>query len=138
MFLEKVPVLAGMFSTMIFMSGTLSMLLKTWRTKDVDSYSLLSLILNNIGNIVYWVYILSLPVGPIYLLHGFYTLATVLMLVGYFLYRHRPEAIERISQTLKRITTTQTKLAVQVDAKRHTQEIPHLHLRLDTQSDAGE
>lgn len=103
---EQVQLLAGSVSSVIFMSGTLSMLVKTWHTHDVDSYSLTSLLLNNAGNLVYWVYVLSLPFGPVYFLHGFYTVATVLMLVWYFLYRQNPQLKEDIRERVQRITQT--------------------------------
>jgi hypothetical protein len=77
---------AGGVAGMIFILGNLNMLIKAWRTHDVRSYSGAMLILNNIGNFVYWVYVLSLPVGPIYALHLFYTVATILMLVWWVRY----------------------------------------------------
>ncbi|MBV7334800.1 hypothetical protein KFU94_42500 [Chloroflexi bacterium TSY] len=101
---EHVQILAGSISSLIFVSGTLSMLLKTWRTHNVDSYSMISLVLNHFGNLLYWIYVISLPVGPIYIMHGFYTVANLLMLIWYFRYRHQPETTEpakRIAQTIQ-------------------------------------
>jgi hypothetical protein len=43
-----------------------------------------------VGNGAYWIYISTLPVGPIWLLHTFYTLATALMLVWSLRYRVAP------------------------------------------------
>jgi|GEM_PF-1266447 len=103
---EQVQLLAGSVSSVIFMSGTLSMLVKTWHTHDVDSYSLTSLLLNNAGNLVYWIYVFSLPFGPVYFLHGFYTVATVLMLVWYFIYRQNPQFEEDIKEHVRHITQT--------------------------------
>ncbi len=85
---HNMDIIAGMLSSIIFASGTVSMLMKVIRTQDVDSYSLSSIILNNLGNLVYWVYIFSLPVGPIYFLHLFYTVAMIVMLLCFVLYRH--------------------------------------------------
>lgn len=99
-------IIAGSISSLIFISGTLSMLVKAYRTRDMNSYSMVTLSLNNIGNLIYWVYILSLPFGPIYLLHGFYTLTTAFMLCWAWLYRTRPEQIKRVTQTLRTITQT--------------------------------
>ncbi len=100
---------------MIFISGTVGMLMKTWHTKDVESYSWWSIMLNNAGNLVYWVYILSLPFGPIYFLHGFYTIATLLMGCWCHIYRKRPETAKRITGTIKRVTQTLTMSVVPRD-----------------------
>lgn len=62
--------------------------------------------LNNAGNLIYWFYVLSLPFGPIYFLHGFYTVATVTMAVWYRLYRQHPQVVRRITQSMRRITQT--------------------------------
>ena len=101
-----IQIIAGSTSSMIFIMGTFSMLVKAQRTKDMESYSLSMLLCNNIGNVIYWLYILSLPFGPIYFLHGFYTLSTLLMLVWYLMYRHKPHVTQHITQTVKRITQT--------------------------------
>jgi hypothetical protein len=98
--------LAGSISSVIFISGTMSMLAKAWRTHDIGSYSLTSFLLNNLGNLVYWVYVLSLPFGPVYFMHGFYTVATIMMLIWYFLYRHHPGLSKHITQTVRKITET--------------------------------
>ena len=86
---ELIQVMAGLVSSKIFATSTLTMLFKTMRTKNVDSFSLSSLVLSNLGNAVYWLYVVSLPCGPIYLLHGFYTVAMVIMLVFYVGYHNR-------------------------------------------------
>ena len=99
-------IIAGSISSLIFISGTLSMLVKAYRTRDMNSYSMATLALNNVGNLIYWVYILSLPFGPIYLLHGFYTITTAFMVCWAWLYRTRPEQIKRVTHTLRAITQT--------------------------------
>ena len=76
-----VAVLAGSVSTALFVGSYLPMLLKASRTKDLDSYSRGNLVLTTIGNAVYSVYVYSLPLGPIWFLHSFYVIATLLMLV---------------------------------------------------------
>ncbi len=81
-----VTVLAGMVSTAVFVVSYLPMLVKAFRTRDLTSYSLGNLVLANVGNAVHSVYVFSLPVGPIWFLHSFYVLATVLMLVWHRLY----------------------------------------------------
>jgi hypothetical protein len=77
----SIPVLAGIASTVIFASSVLPMLVKARRTKDLTSYSLGNMLLANLGNAVYAVYVYSLPPGPIWFLHGFYVVSTGLMLV---------------------------------------------------------
>ena len=86
---HNIDIIAGVLSSIIFASGTFSMLIKVVRTHDVDSYSLSSIILNNLGNLVYWLYVFSLPMGPIYFLHLFYTVAMIVMLLCFVLYHHR-------------------------------------------------
>jgi uncharacterized protein with PQ loop repeat len=76
----QIPTVAGSISTAIFIASTLPMLVKAARTKDLSSYSLANIILANVGNGLYAVYVLSLPVGPLWALHGFHTTATALML----------------------------------------------------------
>ena len=76
-----VAVLAGSVSTALFVGSYLPMLVKAFRTKDLDSYSRGNLVLATIGNAVYSVYVFSLPLGPIWFLHSFYVIATLLMLV---------------------------------------------------------
>lgn len=104
----EIQLIAGSLSSIIFAMGTLNMVYKAWRTKDMRSYSLAMLILNNIGNLVYWIYVLSLPLGPIHVLHSFYTVTTLLMLAWWFLYNHRPQTTRHITQTVQRIMDSQT------------------------------
>ena len=84
---STLPVLAGIVSTIIFASSTLPMLRKAAATKDLWSYSLGNIGLANVGNLVHSVYVFSLPVGPIWALHGFYVVSTALMLFWYLRYR---------------------------------------------------
>jgi uncharacterized protein with PQ loop repeat len=75
------PILAGIASTMLFALSNLPMVLKAARTRDLRSYSLVNLVLINVANGVHSLYVFSLPVGPIWLLHGFYLVASAVMLV---------------------------------------------------------
>jgi hypothetical protein len=75
--------IAGATSTTIFVSSNLPMLFKAIKTRDLKSYSLGHLVLSNLGNLIHWVYVASLPFGPIWFLHGFYTLVTAMMLLWY-------------------------------------------------------
>jgi hypothetical protein len=70
-------------STAIFIASTLPMLVKAGRTKNLASYSLGNILLANIGNLIYAVYVFSLPLGPVWALHGFHLCATGLMLFWY-------------------------------------------------------
>ncbi len=82
----QVQLMAGLVSSSMFVFGTLPMLFKAFKTHDLQSYSLGNLALSNFGNLIHWVYVASLPVGPVWLLHGFFTLTTALMLVWYLRY----------------------------------------------------
>ena len=54
------------------------MLRKALRTRDVSSYSLSSLVMINAANIVYSLYVFTLPVfGPIWALHTFYLVGSL-------------------------------------------------------------
>ena len=75
--------LAGTVSTVLFAAANLPMLLKAMRSHDLRSYSPSALILGNLGNLVYTFYVVSLPFGPIWVLHGFYLVTMALMLVLY-------------------------------------------------------
>lgn len=84
--MAQIAFIAGTFSTFLFIGSNIPMLWKAYQTKDLNSYSKLNIILANIGNLVYWLYVLNLPPGPIYLLHFFYTVTSLVMLV--LLIRH--------------------------------------------------
>ncbi|MPZ27405.1 MAG: hypothetical protein GEV12_13580 [Micromonosporaceae bacterium] len=83
---DSLAVVAGAISTVIFVVSTLPMLVKAARTKDLGSYSLGNILLSNVGNVVNTVYILHLPVGPVWALHGFHLVTTALMLFWYARY----------------------------------------------------
>jgi hypothetical protein len=90
------PVFAGAASTVIFASSSLPMLAKAHRSKDLGSYSLGNMLLANLGNAVYAVYVFDLPAGPIWALHSFYMVSTALMLVWYLRYTGLPRLRERV------------------------------------------
>ena len=85
----RLAVLAGMISTSIFAVSHIPMLARAFRTKDLRSYSAANLVLSNLGNGFHWLYVASLPFGPIWFLHGFYTLVAAMMLLWFVLYRKR-------------------------------------------------
>lgn len=80
------PFIAGAASSAIFVMSTLPMLLKAFNTKNLKSYSLTNIMLSNIGNLIYAIYVYSLPVGPVWALHTFNLVATGLMLFWYLRY----------------------------------------------------
>jgi hypothetical protein len=92
--MTSVPTLAGIASTVIFAWSVLPMLAKAHRTRDLASYSLGNLVLANVGNAVHSVYVFSLPVGPIWVLHGFYLATSWLMLIWCLRYRRVPMATQ--------------------------------------------
>jgi uncharacterized protein with PQ loop repeat len=94
----KLQLVAGGLATLLFATSSLPMLLKALRTRDLGSYSLANLGLANAGNALYWLYVLALPAGPIWFLHGFNTLVTLLMLALYL--RHET----RLARTLRERT----------------------------------
>jgi uncharacterized protein with PQ loop repeat len=83
------PFLAGAASSAIFVMSTLPMLLKAFNTKDLKSYSLSNILLSNIGNLLYALYVYSLPIGPVWALHTFNLVTTGLMLFWYLRYEVR-------------------------------------------------
>jgi uncharacterized protein with PQ loop repeat len=87
--IHSVQALAGFTSSMIFISSNLPSLFKAFKTKDMRSYSLGQLILGNVGNWVYWLYVRSLPVGPVWYLQAFFTTASGLMLFSYLRYEKK-------------------------------------------------
>jgi hypothetical protein len=63
-------------------------------------------VLNNVGSLLYWLYVLSLPFGPIYFMHGFFTLVSLLMLIGYFRYRTVQAVAKRLTGEFSRLSST--------------------------------
>jgi len=76
-----IALLAGTVSTILFASSVLPMLVKAIRTRDLTSYSPGNLVLANVGNAVHCIYVVHLPAGPIWFLHGFYVVTSALMLL---------------------------------------------------------
>ena len=102
--MNSVGVLAGSVSTALFVGSALPMLYKAARTKDLGSYSLGNIVLANVGNAVYALYVFSLPAGPIWAMHTFYLVSTALMLFWYLRYelsKRREVAEELIKQTFR-------------------------------------
>ena len=96
--IQTLQVFAGFASTAMFVTGNLPMLLKAYKTKNLKSYSLGNILLSNVGNLFYSIYVFHLPAGPIWLLHAFQTTTTGLMLIWYLRYARRPRAEPRDSR----------------------------------------
>jgi hypothetical protein len=79
---------AGAASTTLFVASYLPMLVRAVRTRDLRSYSRSSLVIANVGNVVQAGYVVSLPLGPLWFLHGFYLVSSALMLALHL--RHAP------------------------------------------------
>ena len=87
---QDISLFAGTISTSIFTLSHIPMLVRAYRTKDLRSYSAANLLLANLGNTFHWLYVANLPFGPIWFLHGFYTIVAATMLVWYMRYRRLP------------------------------------------------
>jgi len=72
--------IAGAAATVLFAVSHLPMLHKAWRTRDVSSYSLGNLVMVNVGNAVYTLYVVTLPAGPVWVLHSLYLVSAAVML----------------------------------------------------------
>lgn len=86
---SSLQMLAGFASSTIFITSHLPMLFKAFKTKDLSSYSLGHLVLGNLGNAVYWLYVVSLPLGPVWFLQAFFTIASASMLFCYLRYEKK-------------------------------------------------
>ncbi len=83
----NLPTVAGFISTALFAVGTLPMLIKAFRTRNLASYSLGNILLSNVGNVIYSLYVFNLPPGPVWFLHSYNLLTTGLMMVWYVKYQ---------------------------------------------------
>ena len=91
---STLPVTAGVIASVVFACSALPMLGKAVRTKDLTSYSRGNLVLANVGNAFYSVYVFDLPFGPIWLLHTFYVVSSALMLTWSVRYGRRPSSTQ--------------------------------------------
>ena len=81
--MHQLALFAGSAAAAIFMISQLPMLIKAWRTKNLTSYSFANIGLANVGNALYAVYVVQVPVGPVWAIHGFNLTTSGLMLVLY-------------------------------------------------------
>ncbi|HEY5788789.1 MAG TPA: hypothetical protein VIT65_28865 [Microlunatus sp.] len=94
--IRTMALLAGTASTTLFVVSYLPMLVRAARTRDLRSYSRSSLVIANVGNVVQAGYIISLPIGPLWFLHGFYLVSSALMLALHLRHARSPTAHRRV------------------------------------------
>lgn len=83
MLVDDIQVFAGFVSSFIFIGSNFPMLYKALATRNLHSYSLSQIGMANVGNLIHWLYMMALPVGPIWILHGFHTAVALVMLALY-------------------------------------------------------
>lgn len=79
--------IAGTIARLIFVISTIPSLTRVYRTRKGDRYSLASLWMATIGNALQWVYVLSLPPGPLYALPTWNTRSAALLRAWCIRYR---------------------------------------------------
>ncbi|HEU5484918.1 MAG TPA: PQ-loop repeat-containing protein [Microlunatus sp.] len=84
--MHELALFAGSAAVAIFMISQLPMLIKACRTKDLTSYSFANIGLANLGNVLYAVYVLQVPPGPVWAIHLFNLTTSGLMLGLYLRY----------------------------------------------------
>ena len=94
----NLPTIAGFISTVLFALGTLPMLVKAFRTRNLASYSLGNILMSNVGNLIYSIYVFDLAPGPIWFLHGYNLLSTGLMLIWYLKYEGLPIRLRSLGE----------------------------------------
>jgi uncharacterized protein with PQ loop repeat len=89
----SLPTIAGFISTGLYAAGTLPMLAKAYSTKNLASYSLGNILMSNVGNLIYAIYVFQLPPGPVWVLYIYNLISTALMLVWYLRYEGLPKQL---------------------------------------------
>ena len=90
---QTVEMIAGFGSSLIFVLSNFPMVAKAVRTRNLKSYSFSQILMANVGNLLYWLYVVGLPMGPIWFLHGFNTAVSILMLTLYLCFEVKPAAV---------------------------------------------
>lgn len=91
--ITRIAPMLGVVATVLFVISQAPMLVKAARTRDLDSYSGSNLVIANIGNVAQSGYIITLPMGPVWALHGFNTIASGCMLYWWLRYSRRGRAV---------------------------------------------
>jgi uncharacterized membrane protein len=81
------PQIAGLVAGALFVVAQAPMLIKAFRTKDLNSYSPTYILIAAVGNVIYWPYVISLPFGAAWFIHVFMSLSTWLMLFFWWKWR---------------------------------------------------
>lgn len=71
----------GVVATLLFVASAIPMLVRAFRTRDLSSYSPANLIIANVGNLAQTIYVATLPIGPVWLMHLFNLVVSALMLL---------------------------------------------------------
>ncbi len=82
--------IAGTLATLLFVGSALPMLIRARRTRDLSSYSPANLIIANVGNLAQSIYVITLPPGPLWLMHGFNVVVSALMLLWWLRHHWLP------------------------------------------------
>jgi uncharacterized protein with PQ loop repeat len=112
--MHQFALFAGSAAAAIFMISQLPMLIKARRTKNLTSYSFTNIGLANFGNVLYAVYVLQVPVGPVWVTHGFNLTASGLMLLWYLRYGSRPQSRARSAAVSEREESSGVRRAANV------------------------
>jgi hypothetical protein len=87
---QSLEMIAGFGSSLIFILSNFPMVAKAVSTRNLKSYSFTQILMANVGNLLYWLYVVGLPLGPIWFLHGFNTAVSILMLTLYLWFEVKP------------------------------------------------
>ena len=94
--MHELALFAGSAAAAIFMIAQLPMLIKACRTRNLASYSFANIGLANLGNLLYSVYVLHVPVGPVWAVRLFNQTTSGLMLFLYLRYRRAVRPAEPV------------------------------------------
>ncbi|GLI26775.1 hypothetical protein ARHIZOSPH14_10170 [Agromyces rhizosphaerae] len=120
-----VIVLAGAIATAMFAISHFPMLRKAIVTRDLHSYSLGNLVLLNIANLIYSLYIFTLPIGPIWVLHSFYVAVAATMLALYIgTGAHRADRIQMRAWRARRSARSSSRPSRRSRPRRQTRPVP--------------
>ena len=82
--------IAGTVATLLVVGSALPMLVRARRTRDLSSYSPANLIIANVGNLAQTIYVITLPPGPLWLMHGFNVVVSALMFLWWLRHHWLP------------------------------------------------
>lgn len=102
----EIKLIAGTISSTIFTLSNIPMLVKAAKTRSLNSYSYAYILMSNMANVIHCFYVYSLPFGPIWFLHGFYTISALLMLFWYLRYEKHAKFREIVSEANEFSTIT--------------------------------